>query len=41
MSFKKFLIIGTVIALINKILSIFEDREEDLNPSPPATNNWD
>ncbi len=41
MSFKRFLLIGALIALFKTILSAFEDDSEDLNPSPPATNNWD
>jgi len=41
MSFKRFLLFGALIALIKTISSIFEDDSENLNPSPPATNNWD
>jgi hypothetical protein len=41
MSFKSFLLIGALFALIKSVLSNFGDDSEYLNPSPPATNNWD
>ncbi len=43
MTFKKFIVIGAIVALIQAIVSVLRDSDfdEDLNPSPPATNDWD
>ncbi len=43
MTLKKFIVIGAIVALIQAIVSVLRDSDfdEDLNPSPPATNDWD
>ena len=46
MTIKKAVLIGTIIALIGAILFFLrddervDDIERELNPSPPATNEW-
>jgi hypothetical protein len=44
MLFKRFILIPLVIAFLAQTVLFMlsdDDFEEDLNPSPPATNDWD